>query len=105
MKKLDWVNAKYTITKVISSHAYQLDPPPGIHNVFYTMLLRRAAEDPLPSQKRDDWQPPSLITDNGTEEYEVDKIIASRKLCNGQIWLHVKWTGYAKPTWEPLDNF
>lgn len=29
----------------------------------------------------------------------------SRKLHNGQIQLHIKWAGYTKPTWEPLDNF
>jgi transposase InsO family protein/predicted aspartyl protease len=105
MKKLDWINAKYTITKVVSSHDYQLDTPPGIHNVFHAVLLRRASEDPLPSQERDDWQPPALITYDGAEEYGVDRILASRKLRNGQVRLHVKWTGYAKPTWEPLGNF
>ena len=93
------------MTKVISSHAYQLDTLPGIYNVFHTGLLRRASEDPLPSQERDNWQPPSLITDDGAEEYKVEKIIASRKLYNGQTRLYIKWTGYAKPTWEPLDNF
>ena len=48
-KKLDWKNAKYTVLKVISNHNYKLDTPPGIHNVFYASLLKRAAADPFPN--------------------------------------------------------
>ena len=46
-----------------------------------------------------------IVTNAGDEEYEVEKILALHKLHNGQTRLHVKWTGYTKPTWEPLDNF
>jgi hypothetical protein len=53
-KKLDWINAKYIIIEVISSHNYRLNTPPGIHNVFHTTHLRRASDDPLPSQTSDD---------------------------------------------------
>ena len=76
------MNTKYTIIRVISLHAYQLDTLPGIHNVFHAVLLRRASEDPLPLQEQDDWQPPLLITDKGDEEYEVEEILASHKLYN-----------------------
>jgi hypothetical protein len=38
-KKLDWKNAKYTITKLVNSHAVRFNTPPGIHNMFHVMLL------------------------------------------------------------------
>ena len=46
-KKLNWKNAKYTVLEVISNHNYRLDTPPGIHDVFYASLLKRAAADPF----------------------------------------------------------
>ena len=41
-KKLDWIHAKYTITKIFpeSPHFYELDVPTGIHNRFHISLLR-----------------------------------------------------------------
>ena len=66
-KKLDWKNAKYTVLKVISSHNYKLDTPPGIHNVFHASLLKRAAADPFPNQRQDNSRPPVIIMD-GEEE-------------------------------------
>jgi hypothetical protein len=103
-KKLDWLNAKYTVTELIGSHACRLDTPPGIHNVFHVMLLKRAATDPLPSQQQDDTQPPPIVTDNGEDEYEVEEILDAKKLRNTTKLL-VKWTKYIQPTWEPLSNF
>ena len=66
-KKLDWKNIKYTVLEVIFSHSYRLDIPPGIHNVFYVSLLKRAAEDPFLNQCQDDLRPPVIIMD-GEEE-------------------------------------
>ena len=73
-KKLDARHAKFTVLEKIGSHAYRLDTPPGIHNVFHTYLLRPAADDPFPSQKQTDWQPPAIINDEGEEEWEVERI-------------------------------
>ena len=102
-KKLDTKYAKFTVLEVIGSHSYRLDTPPGIHNVFHTRLLRPASCDPLPSQVQDDSQPqPQLIGEE--EEYEIDKILDEKAIRRGRKETRrflVKWTGYARPTWEP----
>jgi hypothetical protein len=102
-KKLDWKNAKYTVQRVLGSHTVRLNTPPGIHPVFHVDLLRPAAIDALPSQQLDDTQPaPQPV--NQHEEYEVEKIINERFVRKGRgkrLWYLVKWTGYARPTWEP----
>lgn len=101
-RKFDWLSAKYTVLETIGSHACRLDTPPGIHNVFHVSLLRLAADDPLPSQRSDDYRPPAILTDDG-EEYEVEEILQVKKV-RKQWKALVKWTGYVKPTWEPLDQ-
>ena len=40
---------------------------------------------------------------DSTEEWEVEKIIATNKRSNGHEYL-VKWKGYEKPTWEDEKN-
>ena len=104
-KKLDWKNAKYTITEVVGSHSYRLNTPSGIHNIFHSDLLRTAATDPLDSQAVDDNQPgPVIIEDQ--EEYEVKKILKERTVRRGrgsQKQYLIEWTGYAEPTWEPAS--
>ena len=66
-KKLDWKNKKYTVLKLISSHNYKLDTLLEISNVFHINLLKRAADNPFPNQRRGDFQPPVVIV-NGEEE-------------------------------------
>ena len=65
-KKLAWVNAKYKVTKVISPHVVELDVPSKVFPRFHVELLRRASEDPLPSQLSDDSQPEPIMIEGGT---------------------------------------
>jgi hypothetical protein len=103
-KKLDQKYAKYTVIEPIGSHAYRLNTPPGIHDVFHTRLLRPANDEPLPGQITSDAQPPALLID-AEEEYEVEAILNERKASGrgNNKRLLVKWKGYAKPTWEPEE--
>jgi hypothetical protein len=99
-KKLDARHAKFIVLKKISSHTYQLNTPPGIDNVFHTMLLRPAADGPFPSQCQDDYQPPA-ISEEGSDEYHVERITGERMVRRGRGYrkqYRAKWTGYARET-------
>ena len=76
-KKLDWKNGKYTVLKVISSHNYKLDTPPGIHDIFHISLLKCAADNPFLSQRQGDFRPPVVIVD-GEKEWEVERVLRER---------------------------
>lgn len=97
-KKLDWKNAKYKVTKVVNPLVMELDTPPGIYNRFHVSLLHPASNNPFPSQVTDDERPPPIVDEGGDEEWGVEKILRVTK----QRAL-VKWIGYAKPTWEPIQ--
>ena len=102
-KKLDWKNLPYTITRVLGSHTYELDVPRSIHNRFHASLLRRAFQDPLPSQRVDFPEPGPILGDSGEPEYFVERIIYAKGPTNNRRVL-VQWVGWAEPTWEPLSN-
>ena len=53
---------------------YQLDVPPGIHNVFPTRLLRIVQNNPLPGQVLREPQPVRIVVDREVE-YRVEKIL------------------------------
>jgi hypothetical protein len=43
-------------------------------------MLKRAGDDPLPSQVQDDTQPPPIIAeDTGKQEWFVEEILKARK--------------------------
>jgi hypothetical protein len=81
-KKLDAKQAKYTVIKIVGTYSYRLDTPLGIHNVFYSQLLRPASYDPLLSQEQDDTQLGPEILEND-EEYAVEAIL-DKKIRRGQ---------------------
>src|SRR6185312_1381142 len=92
--------------KVPGIYTVKLDIPLGIHLIFHVILLKQALEDPLPLQQRTDYQPPAVISEtDDEEEYQMEKIFAYKLFVRRHPKLHVKWVGYARPTWEPLSAF
>ena len=57
IKKLDWIALLYRVLACFGTYAVQLDTPPRIHPVFHVSLVKKAAEDPLPSQLTIDNEP------------------------------------------------
>ena len=100
--KLDYKKiGKYKIIQRVGTHAYKLELPPSmnrLHPVFHTSLLEPAANNPLEGQVQP--PPPPVVLDDGSEEFEVQEILDSRKVRN-QIRYLVRWKGYSEPTWEP----
>ena len=84
IKKLDWIALPYRVLACIGTHVVQLDTSPGIHRVFHISLVKKAAEDPLPSQLTIDNEPgmifdtpedPSSVAINSDGEYTIDRIL------------------------------
>ncbi|QRV80811.1 Transposon Tf2-1 polyprotein [Ceratobasidium sp. AG-Ba] len=94
----------YKVLRKEGSHAFKLELPHTlrVHPVFHTSLVSLKKEDPF---GRDPPQPPAEVTPDGEEEYEVEKILDSRKRRN-QIQYLVHWKGYGPKsnTWEPLEH-
>jgi transposase InsO family protein len=93
-KKLDDKRiGPFTITEKVSSHAYRLKLPKSlrIHDVFHANLLT--------AEKRDTefhWRqitPPPVVSENGEEEYEIERILSWRRTRAG-LWYLVRWKGY-----------
>ena len=67
--------------------------PTGIHPRFHVELVRRASDNPLPSQIVDDSQPGPLLPDNlddgdgnGEKEYAMEKILRVERVRRGRGW-------------------
>ncbi|KAI0996090.1 hypothetical protein K3495_g12091 [Podosphaera aphanis] len=86
-KKLAWVNAKYRVTKIISPHVVELDVPSKIFPRFHVELLRKASEDPLPSQSQDGSLPEPVMVENDQGEAEpehlVERILRAERIRRG----------------------
>jgi hypothetical protein len=82
-KKLDICHRKFKVLERIGSHAYWLDTPTGIHNIFHTWLLHLAADNLFPSQKQVDWQPPVIVSNDGEETFEVEAILDKQEVKRG----------------------
>lgn len=105
-KKLAWLNVKYTITKVISPHKVELDVPSKIWLRFHVQFLRKAGDNQLQFQNKDDEQPPPIVpknfnyeTDNIAPEQYVDRILRPERMRRGKKWIRkvsVKWKGFAE---------
>ena len=109
MKKLDHKRiGPFKIIKKLSSHAYKLDLPPSmkIHPTFHiSKLTPRYVKGLEDINGRLVAPPPPIIIDSN-EEYEVEKILDSRRYRN-KLQYKVKWKGYEDPsedTWEAEEN-
>ena len=101
IKKLDWIALPYRVFACIGTHVVQLDTPLGIHPIFHVSLVKKAAEDPLPSQLTIDnesgmiFDTPedlSSVAINYVGEYTIERILRHRR--QGREWrLLVKWLG------------
>ena len=105
-KKLAWQHAKYEVTAVPDALTVELNVPGNIHKRFHVELIKRAGNDPLPSQVRDDAQNPPVVDNLDEPEYEVESILRARTIRRGRGTFRqvlVKWVGWVDPTWEPIE--
>jgi len=93
----------YTVVEQVGN-AYRLSLPDGskIHDIFAPDVLKKYPNTPLVGQESA--QQPSVAI-AGKEEWEVDKILAS-KLLRGKLHYHVSWRGHdPDPAWYLASNF
>jgi hypothetical protein len=84
----------------------ELNVPGYIYSRFYVNLLKRAEDDPLSSQIRDNIQRPPLFID-GEPQYTVEEVKRARlkKVGKGsRRKILVKWKGYKEETWNQGRN-
>ena len=103
-KKLDWLHAKYTVTKPFpSSLVYGVDVPRGVHGKSHASLFRPAVADPSPFQECDDPQLPPIINIDSGEEWVVKEILRAKWVRQGKRHRRkvlIKWIGFAESIWS-----
>ena len=96
----------FEIIKKVGRSAYQLKLPKtwkAIHPVFNEALLTPYVPPEAKHQKKPPPPPPDVV--DGHEEFEVEEILAARKI-RGKLQYLVKWKGFAREdnTWEPAEH-
>jgi hypothetical protein len=103
--KLDYRRlGPFVIQKQINPVAYRLELPAAmkVHPVFHVSLLESYRESAFPGRVQG--PPPSIEIENH-EEYEVEKVLDSRRR-RGNLEYFVHWSGYDinERTWEAAEN-
>ena len=109
-RKLDWLQAKYTVVSVPTPLTVTLDLPGDLHKTVHVDLLERAADDPLPTQSLDDSRPGPVLElaeeDPTLSEWAVEEILDVKNARGrNKRQALVKWRGWLNPTWHPLEDF
>jgi hypothetical protein len=104
-KKLDHkLRGKFKIKRLIGTHAYELELPPGvgkIHPVFHISLIEPYRLNTIPGRR----SPTPVPIDLEESEYVIDRILTS-EVRKGKVFYLVGWKGYGpdENTWEPYEN-
>ncbi|SOV04067.1 uncharacterized protein UDID_19529 [Ustilago sp. UG-2017a] len=107
-KKLDYRHlGPFSVSEVISSHAYHLQLPPSmkIHNVFHVDCLEPYVANTIPNRVQ---PPPPPVEVESDMEYEVKQILDSKvdHRYRDPLFYLVRWVGYGPDhnSWEPTSN-
>ena len=80
----------------------------GVRMVRITNCIDLSPYHPpeFPNQLQDYRPPPEVVVEGEEPEFEVEKIVDSRKGKKGKIFYKVDWRGYGphEMTWEPIEN-
>ena len=101
----------FPINAVTNNNAYNLTLPPSLGALHHTFNISRLklykdGSQAFPDRPAPHARPPPVArSDNGAEEYEVDRILAKRGRGRAERYL-VSWKGYPlyDATWEPYEN-
>ncbi|SOV07143.1 uncharacterized protein UDID_18780 [Ustilago sp. UG-2017a] len=107
-KKLDYRRlGPFSVSEIISSHAYRLQLPPSmkIHNVFHVDRLEPYVANTIPNRVQ---PPPPPVEIESDLEYEVEQILDSKvdHRYRDPLFYLVRWVGYGPDhnSWEPASN-